>query len=291
MSVAGDTTYLASGLLEKIQSDAIIQMTQAGVTSQLVRKVYHPRADTITIQAWNTGTHQITSGDVGSVTDGSEVSASYLGSEKKTITLAPYAVRSDVYDDTIYSSQDDPAGPLGRILANAIAAHIDKTLNALFDGFSNAVGTSTAGLTVDNLFSAVSSIETNEGVGPFYGVFYPSQIVGDYGLSNDIVTSTQFGGSPSLQSQGLIDAYFQKVAGVEIFKSTQFTETSNAVKAGVFTRDALALGYSGPPSGIKVEKERAATYLRDIYVASSFFGVTECVDGWGVEVHTRTSAP
>lgn len=291
MSVAGDTAYLASSLIEQIAADAVIQMGEAGVTSRLVRKEYRPQADQITIQVWNAGTHEITSSDVGSVTDGSQISASYLGSEKKTITLAPYAVRSDVYDDTIYSSAFNPAAPLGAILANSVAALWDNTLNALFDDFSNAVGTSTVGLTVDNLFAAVSSIRSNKGYGPIAAVLDPRQIIGAYGLSNDIVTSTQFGGSPDLQSKGLEDAYFQKVAGIDVFSSPEFSVSDNAVKGGVFLRDALALGYAGPPSGIKIEQKREADYLRDMFVASTFFGAVECVDGWGVEIHTRVSSP
>lgn len=291
MSVPGDTAYMASSLIEQISSDAIIQMGEVGITSRLVRKCYMPVADQYTFQVWNAGTHVINSADVGSVTDGSEISASYLGSEKKTVTLAPYAVRTDVYDDTRYSSASNPAEPLGSILANSVAALWDKTLNALFDGFSNAVGTSTVGLTVDNLFAAVDSIRRNKGYGPVYAVLYPSQIIGTYGLSNDIVTSTQFGGSPELQSQGLRDAYFQRVAGIDVFSSPEFTETSNAVKGGVFIRDALGLAYAGDVSGIKIETDRQANYLRDMFVASTFFGAVELVDGYGVEVHTRTSTP
>jgi len=37
--VSGDTNYIASGLVEQIQADAIIAMNKAGVTSNLVRKV------------------------------------------------------------------------------------------------------------------------------------------------------------------------------------------------------------------------------------------------------------
>ena len=289
MAVAGDTSYLASGLLEQIIAEAIIQLGDAGVTSKLVRQEYRPKGDQVSFQVYNAGTHQITSGDVGSVTDGSEISAAYLGSEKKTITLALYGVRTDVYDDTNYSSAQDPAQYIGTILGNAVAAKWDSLLNALFAGFSNSVGTSTAALTVDNMFAAYSKIKTNKGRGQMFAVLDPRQIWGDYGLSNDIVTSSQFGGSPELQSIGLRDAWFQKVAGIEVFSSPEITEASNAVKGGVFVREALALAYAGPNSGIKVETQREAQYLRDMFVASTFCGVAELVDGWGVAIHTKVS--
>jgi len=147
----------------------------------------------------------------------------------------------------------------------------------LFEGFSVSVGTSTVGLTVDNLSAAYASIMANRGMGQdVYAVLDPRQIWGSYGLFNDVVTSTQFGGSPALQSSALENAYFDKIS-------------TNAVKGGVFTRNALGMGVSGPPAGFKVEHTRQGTYTRDCFTASTFFGVLELVDLWGVEVHTKVS--
>jgi len=289
MAVAGDTSYVSSGLVEIISSDAILKMEQSGITRRLVRSEYRPNADQITIQVWNNGTNTATYADVSSVTDGTAVSATVINSDKKTITLAPLAIRSDLYDDTMYSNQDDPAGPLGGLLGQAMSDKIDFDLNALFDGFSQAVGTSTVGFTVDNLYKAKAYLEAASAEGQMYGVFHTNQIWGDYGLMNDIATSTQFGGSPDIQNEALRTGLVQMVGGIMIFKSNLIAEASNARKGGVFVRDALALGYAGPASMVKVERERQADYMRDIYVISSFYGVTECVDTWGVEVHTKTS--
>ena len=289
MAVAGDTSYLASGLLEVISSDAIIKLDEAGVTRFLVRNEYRPNADTITIQVWNNGTHKINYADVGAVTDGTEVGAAFLGSEKKTATLAPYAVRSDIYDDSRYSSQDNLDSPIGTILGNAMAEKWDYDLNEAFDDFSQTVGTSTVGLTVDNLYSAYTYLEAASAPGTKCAVLHSNQITGAYGLMNDLVTSQQFGGSPELQNQGLKEAWVDRVAGIDIYKSNLIAESGSARKGGIFVKEALSFCYSGPPSGIKIEPERQASYLRDIYVISSFYGLVECVDTFGVEVHTKTS--
>jgi len=288
--VSGDTNYIASGLVEQIQADAIIAMNKAGVTSNLVRKVYEPRANQVTIQVWNAGANQLDSADVSSLTSGSERTAAIINSDKKTIALGMYSTGADLYDETIYSNVSDPTGPLGALLAQAIAGYWDKALNALFEGFSVSVGTSTVGLTVDNLSAAYASIMANRGMGQdVYAVLDPRQIWGSYGLFNDVVTSTQFGGSPALQSSALENAYFDKIAGIKIYGSPEFTESTNAVKGGVFTRNALGMGVSGPPAGFKVEHTRQGTYTRDCFTASTFFGVLELVDLWGVEVHTKVS--
>ena len=289
MAVAGDTSYITSSLYAAIQADAIIKLGVAGVTRRLVRNEYRPNADTITVQVWNGGTNTINYADVGSVTDGTQISAAVINSDKKTITLAPYAVRSDLYDDTMYSNLYDPSGPLGATLANGMAEKWDYDLNALFDGFSQSVGTSTVGLTVDNLYSAVALLDAADAQGQYNGVFHAAQINGAYGLMNDIATSTQFGGTPDIQNEALRNAFVNRVAGIDIYRSNLIAETSNARKGGIFVRDALAIGFSGPSNLFRLEQKREADFLRDMWVLSSFYGVTECVDTWGVEVHTKTS--
>ncbi len=289
MAVAGDTGYLASGLLEIIAADAIVVLGNAGVTRNLIRTESRPHGDTISIQVYNGGTHQGTRADVGAVTDGAEIAATLIGSEKKTMTMVMQAIRSDVYDDTKNSSQDDPTGPVGQILGQAMSDDIDYTINALFDGFSNAVGSSTVGLTVDNLYSAFTILKTGKAKGIYQAVLDPRQITGTYGLLNDIATSAQFGGSPDIQNEALKNAFVQKIAGIQVYESDQFAVNSKAVKGGVFTRDALAWGWTGSQM-IKVETERQASYLRDLYVISSFYGAIETHDGYGVEIHTKVTA-
>lgn len=289
MSVAGDTTYLAGSLLEIISSDAIIAMAESGVTRKLVRNEYRPNADTISIPVYNAGTHVINAADVNAISAGSEIGAAYLGSEKKTGTLVWEAVRSDLYDDTIWSSQDSPAGNIGMVLGNALALNIDVDLNALFDAFTgNAVDTSADAVTVDDLLNALKLLKADNAPGPYSWVVSAGGLWGTYGISNDVVTSTNYAGGPT-QDKGLIEGWFGRLAGINIYHSEQFTEASSATKSGIFSKNALCFGYSGPAGIVRIEPERQATYGRTVWVGS-YFGVPwELNDNYGCEMWIKTS--
>lgn len=289
-NVAGDTSYLQSGLYEEIFAEAIIAYSDSGVIKNLINDKPLMKADTASWQVVNRGTNKINSGDVGAVTDGTEISASIVNTDKKTATLAPYSVRTDVYDDTKYSNISDQAGYLGPLLGNASGAFVDKTLGALFSSFGNSVGTSTAGLTVDNLYAALAVLDAAGAPGMPKGVFDPGQIRGTYGLLNDLVTSTQFGGSPDLQNPGLENAWVDRIAGIDIFKTRELETHDTNMKYGcVFVKDAMGLAAKNFDNGqpFWLEMERQATYQRDVWLSHMFLGVVELDDDYGVYVDTR----
>jgi len=285
----GDSGNYAGGLIEVIAADAIVAMNKANVCLDLVTVESRDTADQITFSVWNAGTNTLTSADVGthSESDSADISATALDSEKKTLTLDMYSVRVPIHDEARLSNADDPDGKIAAVMGNALAAKIDAMINANYDNFSTGVGDGSAAFTVDNLFEALKSLKNAGAPGPYSGVFYGSQIWGTYGILNDLVTSAQFGGSPSAQEEGLSTGYVQTIAGVGIYDSPEFTEASSAVKGGIFSKAALGFGYAG--AFPKVERERMAVRLKDDYVGS-FFGATgELIDSYGVEVHTKTS--
>ncbi len=292
MAVVGDTNsaYLAGGLLGLIEAQAILQLDKVSVTRKLVSVKSAPKADTISWITYNDSTHVINDGDVANTAEGTVTPTSALTSTKRTAILDMYSVGTNLYDEAKLSSADNPEENIGIILGNAVAAKIDSLLNANFDNFLNSVGTSTVGLTVDNLFSALAVIETYQHLGEINGVFDRRQLWGTYGLMNDLVTSNQFGGSPPAQGQALVSGWAGKVAGVNLYNSNKLAAVANnAQKGAVFTRDALGWGFAGPE--IVVEKQREAGYIRDLYVAHGFWGTVEILDSAGVEVYTRVTTP
>jgi len=191
MSVANDSGYLAGGLIEVIAADAIVQMAKVGVTRNLVDVKSYPKADTATWSVYNDSTNQLTAADIAATAEGTVIPSTKLNSVKKTATLDMYSVMVPVYDEAILSSADDPVGPVGKLIGNSVAAKIDTLLNANFDNFSNSVGTSTVGFTVDNVLEALAKLELYEGGGELSGAFHATQLWGTYGLFNDILTSSQ----------------------------------------------------------------------------------------------------
>jgi len=283
---AGDSGNFAGGLLEVIESEALIKFSEANVTVPLVTVKNEPKADQITFIAYNSGSNVLTSADVAATAEGTVTPSTQLDTEKKTATLDMYSVMVPIYDEAQLSNADNIASNAGELIGNALAAKADQLLNALFDGFSNAVGASDAALSVDNLFDALSSLKQNSAMGQPNAVLDPRQIWGTYGVHNDLVTAAQFAGA-GVQDEGARTGFVSQIAGIGIHSSPEFTEASNAVKGGVFTSGALGIGYAGEM--MRVEVYREGSYLRDNIIGSGFWGVTEIIDGYGVEVHTKVS--
>tara|TARA_R100000908_G_scaffold21935_2_gene8691 strand:- start:181 stop:1038 length:858 start_codon:yes stop_codon:yes gene_type:complete len=283
---AGDSGNFAGGLLEVIESEALIKFSEANVTVPLVTVKNEPKADQITFIAYNSGSNVLTSADVAATGEGTVTPSTQLDTEKKTATLDMYSVMVPIYDEAQLSNADNIASNAGELIGNALAAKADQLLNALFDGFSNAVGASDAALSVDNLFDALSSLKQNSAMGQPNAVLDPRQIWGTYGVHNDLVTAAQFAGA-GVQDEGARTGFVSQIAGIGIHSSPEFTEASNAVKGGVFTSGALGIGYAGEM--MRVEVYREGSYLRDNIIGSGFWGVTEIIDGYGVEVHTKVS--
>lgn len=283
---AGDSGNFAGGLLEVIESEAVIKFSEANVTAPLVTLKGEPKADQITFIAYNSGSNTLTSGDVAATAEGTVTPSTQLDTEKKTATLDMYSVMVPMYDEAKLSNADDIAANAGALIGNALAAKADALLNALFDGFSNAVGDGSAGLTVDNLFDALSNLKQNSAMGSPKAVLDPRQIWGTYGVHNDLVTAAQFAGA-GVQDEGARTGFVSQIAGIDIHSSPEFTVASNAVKGGVFVEGALGMGYAGEM--IRVELYREGSYLRDNIIGSGFWGVTEIIDGYGVEIHTKVS--
>ena len=283
---AGDTGNFAGGLLEVIESEAVIKFSEANVTMPLVTVKGEPKADQITFIAYNAGSNKLTSADVANTAEGTVTPSTQLDSEKKTATLDMYSAMVPIYDEAMRSNADDVASNVGALLGNAMASKADALLNAIMDGFSNTAGASDAALSVDNLFSALSSLKQNSALGQPSAVLDPRQIWGTYGVHNDLVTAAQFAGA-GVQDEGARTGFVSQIAGIGIHSSPEFTVASNAVKGGVFVPGALGMGYAGEL--IKTEVYREGSYLRDNIIGSGFWGVTEIIDGWGVEVHTKVS--
>ena len=283
---AGDSGNFAGGLLEVIESEALIKFSEANVTVPLVTLKGEPKADQITFIAYNSGSNVLTSADVAATAEGTVTPSTQLDTEKKTATLDMYSVMVPMYDEAQLSNADNIASNVGELIGNALASKADALLNSLFDSFSNAVGSSTSPLSVDNLFDALSNLKQNSAMGQPHAVLDPRQIWGTYGVHNDLVTQAQFAGA-GIQDEGARSGFVSRIAGIDIHSSPEFTEASNAVKGGVFVSGALGMGYAGDM--MRVEVYREGSYLRDNIIGSGFWGVTEIIDGYGVEVHTQVS--
>ena len=285
---AGDSGNFSGGLLEVIESEALIKFSEANVAVPLVTLKGEPKADQITFIAYNSGSNTLTSADVVATAEGTVTPSTQLDTEKKTATLDMYSVMVPIYDEAMLSNADNVASNVGELIGNALASKADQLITSQFDNFSNAVGTSTAALSVDDLFEALSNLKQNSAMGQPHAVLDPRQIWGQYGVHNDLVTQAQFAGA-GIQDEGARSGFVSRIAGIDIHSSPEFTVASNAVKGGVFVSGAIGMGYAGDM--MRVELYREGSFLRDNIIGSGFWGVTEIIDGYGVEVHTRVTTP
>ena len=285
---AGDSSNYAGSLTE-VLADAMVHFSKANVCLPLVMVENRDRADTITFPVYNLGSNTVTSTDVAahSEHDTTAITATQLDSSKKTITLDMFSIRVPVHDEAVLSNANDITGVSGQLVGNAIAAKVDSLIAANFDNFSNAVDGSSSGITVDHVFSALGTLQANSAPAPYSMVHNPRAIYGTYGLSNDLVTSNQFGGSPSSQDDMLKTGFLGSLAGVDIYTTPEVAISSNVAKGAVFSKMALGFGYAGEM--MRVEVERDAIRLKTDYVGSIFCGTTELADTYGVELTDKVT--
>jgi hypothetical protein len=163
-----------------------------------------------------------------------------------------------------------------------MAAFVDKSIAANFDNFSTAVDGSSAGIKVDHIFTALGTLQANAAPAPYSLCHNPKAIYGTLGLSNDLVTSNQFGGSPSSQDDMLKTGFLGTLAGVDIYTTPEVAIASDVAKGAVFSKMAIGFAYAGEL--MRVEVERDAKKLKTDYIGSIFSGSVELADTYGIEL-------
>ncbi len=289
MSTIGTTDYYAGSLVERIiAAEALVALSDANVFLPLITTSGQASADTISFPKWNLGTNTITSSDMGSHTLGSDASAVAIDSAKLTLTPAPYSFYIPNYDESGDSSIENIAPILGRLGANAVGAKIDALVAAQMADFNNNVGTSTVGITLDNLFSAIEALKVDGTQGKYRAVLHPSQYWGAYGLSKDLVTtSTARASLPTKADQLVSNGWIDNIAGIDIYISRELKTATNSHYGGVFGDGALCFGYVNPL--MRAEPEREGKLLRTDYIFSMFCATSEYEDDYGCYILTKTS--
>jgi len=286
---AGDVNYLAGSIREAIQAEAIVAYSLAGVTRKLVTVARETvGAGTITFDKVNLGTNTISSADISARTDSTTaMTATVINTDKATITPALYPVMVNQYYKSAMSNSHDYSTTWGRLIANALAAKVDNLLNDLFDGFSNAVGTSTEGITTDVLLEGLAKLKSYMAPGQPAFVAPSGAIWSTYGLIPEIIGTNNYAGS--VQDEALRSAFVNRVAGIDIYHSEEFTESGSATKSGIFVPAALGYGYIAQPDEFLIKPHDNVPILAMQWYGLFFGGVIELVNNYGVEVHTKTS--
>lgn len=180
------------------------------------------------------------------------------------------------------SAPRNVAGDIGRLFGEAIAKKQDLDLTALFDGFSNVVGSTAAAVTVEHFFQAIATLRRNNvPLNDVVAVFHPD-IAYDLkkGITNTFATS---GNVSDLANEALRNGFIGSLGGIRIFETSNIANTGNAgdFKSAMFHRDALGMAMM---QDLKIETQRDASLRADEIVATAVYGVGELHDTYGVEI-------
>ena len=226
------------------------------------------------------------------VAEGTETQNTALTSTSVTITASEIGIQATVTD--VLELSDIPAAHGARLrqLGRALADKLDVDICALFDGFSNGVGTTTQDIALTDILDAIYTLENADAaLGPIVGVLHPRQTADiRTELEADAGAIYQAGG-PGV-SEGSRDigfsraGYFGNWFGIDFWQSTNVpTANAGADRAGgIFVRD-YALGMAQKWAA-KVEPMRWAPIRGWVLVATAMYGVGEVEDSAGVEVIT-----
>lgn len=220
------------------------------------------------------------------LTEGQAPSAADTNTTSATITLSEIGTYFQVTDMLRDSAERDVVADLGAQAGRAIAEKMDTDVFALFNSFTNSVGTEDSAITVDNIFEAVATLRGNKVVGPLAAVVSPRQALQ---LKKELATA---GGAnitaSEIGSSVLRQFYIGSVAGCQVFESSLVkrdldTDTDTELNAvgAVFAPTAMGHAMRG---GINMETQRQAAARATDIMMSAVVGQAILQDVHGVKI-------
>ena len=222
----------------------------------------------------------------GPLTEGTAPSAADTTTTSVNITLGEIGTYFQVTDMLRDSAERDVIADLGAQAGRAIAERMDADVFALFNSFTNSVGTEDGAITVDNIFEGVSKLRENKVVGPLSCVLSPRQALQ---LKKELATA---GGAnltaSEIGSSILRQYYIGSVAGCQVFESalvkqdldTDADTELNAVGA-IFAPSAMAHVMRG---GVSMETQRQAAARAEDIMMSAVTGQAILQNVHGVKI-------
>ena len=212
------------------------------------------------------------------LTEGTAPSDTDVSTSSVTVTCAEVG-NSVLLTDLAAMGAGNPAEELGTVLGNAIATKIDSDLIALFSGFSSALGSAGAEITVADIFKAAATLRSNKVTGSMAAVVHPFQA---YQLKAGLTNTFANPNGGDLQNEAMRNGYVGSIAGVDIYESANVSiDGSDDAVAGVFAPEALAIAIK---RDFNLETQRNATRRGTEMVATAIYGVAELDDSFGVKI-------
>ena len=280
--MANETTSSSvSELYTEIVAEALFVASEQSIMRPLVRN-YAVQGGGKSVEIPIYGTVSASS-----VNEATDLSNTEVNPTAVTITARENGIMTTLTDLARNSAPRNVAADIGKLFGEAIAKKQDLDLTALFDGFSNAVGSTAAAVTVEHFFQALATLRRNNvPLNDVVAVFHPD-IAYDLkkGITNTFATS---GNVSDLANEALRNGFIGSLGGIRIFETSNIANTGSAgdYKSAMFHRDALGMAMM---QDIKLETQRDASLRADEIVATAVYGVGELHDTYGVEIQGDSS--
>jgi N4-gp56 family major capsid protein len=219
------------------------------------------------------------------VADATDLANTAINPTSVTITASEVGVMTTLTDLARNSAPRNVAADIGKLFGEALARKQDADLTGLFDSLTTEVGDGTAAISPAAIFNAMSTLRANSlPINECAVVLHPKIA---YDLKSGL-TNTFAGLDTETSNEALRAGFVGKLAGMNIFETSNMSNTGNAgdYKGAAFHKDALAIAMM---QDVKIETQRDASLRADEIVATSVYGVGEIHDSYGVELHFDSS--
>ena len=219
------------------------------------------------------------------VADATDLANTAINPTSVTITASEVGVMTTLTDLARNSAPRNVAADIGKLFGEALARKQDADLTGLFDALTTEVGDGTAAISPAAIFNAMSTLRANSlPINECAVVLHPKIA---YDLKSGL-TNTFAGLDTETSNEALRAGFVGKLAGMNIFETSNMSNTGNAgdYKGAAFHKDALAIAMM---QDVKIETQRDASLRADEIVATSVYGVGEIHDSYGVELHYDSS--
>lgn len=262
------TLATLSGLQERIVSDSTAMFR---VKSDLFNAVYTQSAGSAnTIQFMSVGVPGVVSAQA---TENSDITPTVVSVADVPATLSTYPVLAKV--SMLSIEAPNAATKVAEQLSGSLARTVDTAIAGLYSGFSTAVGSSAADITIDEFFTALAKLDATGYLGQKVAVLHPmtfkkigKDILGLVGASNK---------SNELLTRGFI----ANVGGCDIYVSP-WVNASAQYTNGIYFKEALGFGYREPIIDL-MSMPNLNTASID-FLGTAFFKAVELTDAAGIKL-------
>ena len=219
------------------------------------------------------------------VSEASDLSNTAINPTSVTITASEVGIMTTLTDLARNSAPRNVAADIGKLFGEALARKQDADLTGLFDSLTTEVGDGSEAISPAAIFNAMSTLRANSlPINECAVVLHPKIA---FDLKSGL-TNTFAGLDTENSNEALRSGFVGKLAGMNIFETSNMSNTGNAgdYKGAAIHKDALAIAMM---QDVKIETQRDASLRADEIVATSVYGVGEIHDSYGVELHFDSS--